>query len=237
MWSYYGAKGNVINLYPPPKHGLIIEPFAGTGRYALKYWERDVILIDKYVVMIKIWKWLQSCSKNDVLSMPRFIYPGQTINDLKFECIEAKLLMGFLIGKGSERPRNKPSPRMVIHRPNHANYHIQRIAKDLHKIKHWKIIEGDYRNIDNTEATWYIDPPYQYGGDCYVINNKTINYAELSEWCKTRMGQVIVCENTKADWLPFNPIKRQRGSIRSTTEAIWCNYETSYNSKQTNLFI
>lgn len=54
MWSYYGAKTNVINFYPRPKHDKIIEPFAGTARYALKYFDRDILLVDKYEVITKI---------------------------------------------------------------------------------------------------------------------------------------------------------------------------------------
>lgn len=235
MWSYYGAKGNIIGLYPPPKHGLIIEPFAGTGRYALKYWERDVVLMDKYDVIVKIWQWLQSCSKDDLLAMPRFIKKGQYLDDLKFECEEAKLLMGFLIGKGSERPRKKASNRMSVHRPNHANYHIQQIAKSLHKIKHWTILEGDYRSLENKEATWFIDPPYYKGGDSYVVNNKSIDYSELAVWCQERKGQVIVCENTSANWLPFKELKKQKGSVRTTTEVIWSNLPTSYDVYQSKL--
>ena len=48
MWSYYGAKTNIIDHYPPPKFDKIIEPFAGSARYALKYYDRDIILVDKY---------------------------------------------------------------------------------------------------------------------------------------------------------------------------------------------
>lgn len=51
MWSYYGAKTNLVGYYPKPKYDRIIEPFAGSARYALKYFDRDILLIDKYPVM------------------------------------------------------------------------------------------------------------------------------------------------------------------------------------------
>ena len=49
MWSYYGRKSKFINLYPKPKHNIIIEPFAGTAVYSLheENWKNDVILIEK----------------------------------------------------------------------------------------------------------------------------------------------------------------------------------------------
>lgn len=80
MWSYYGAKTNIIDYYPAPKHDKIIEPFAGTARYALKYFDRDILLVDKYDVIVKIYKWLQKCSPNDIISLPRF-KAGENINE------------------------------------------------------------------------------------------------------------------------------------------------------------
>jgi site-specific DNA-adenine methylase len=69
MWGYYGSKSKIVKHYPAPKYGTIIEPFAGTAQYALMYWDRDVILIDKYEVICNLWKWLQTCSKADILSI------------------------------------------------------------------------------------------------------------------------------------------------------------------------
>jgi len=97
------------------------------------------------------------------------------------------------------------------------------IAQNLHKIKHWTIRKDDYRNIENEDATWFIDPPYQHGGIYYRHNNKNINYQELNEWCKSRNGQIIVCENTKADWMDFKPLKQMKGSLHTTIESMWTN--------------
>ena len=51
-----------------------------------------------------------------------------------------------------------------------------------------------------------------------------------------RKGQVIVCENTKADWLPFYAMKNLKGSIHKTTEAIWSNYPHNFMATQPELF-
>lgn len=236
MWSYYGAKTGIIGLYPKPKHDMIIEPFAGSARYALKYFDRDVVLIDKYPVVVKIWKWLQLCSPNDILKLPRRMVETDRLDTMEFDCEEAKLLMGFVIGCGAERPRIKATKRKTTDRPNHINYNLERIAKNLFKIKHWTILEGDYTMAPDHTATWFVDPPYQFGGHAYVMSNKAIDFQSLAPWCESRKGQVIVCENTKADWMDFNPIKAQRGSLFTTTEAIWTNEQSSYNVKQTQLF-
>jgi hypothetical protein len=55
---------------------------------------------------------------------------------------------------------------------------------------------------------------------------------KLAEWCKERNGQAIVCENTKATWLPFKPMKEMQGTMFKTTEAIWSNIKTNYDNEQ-----
>ena len=94
----------------------------------------------------------------------------------------------------------------------------------------------EFYNLDNEEATWFIDPPYQFGGEWYVKSTKDINFTKLAEWCMNRNGQVIVCENTKADWLPFKPMKEMQGAIYKTTEAIWSNHKTNYDHIQQSLW-
>lgn len=236
MWSYYGAKTNIIDLYPPPKFDKIIEPFAGTARYALKYWERDVLLVDKYEVIIKIWKWLQLCSPTDILKLPRKLTPGMRLSDFTFDCEEAKMLMGFLVSKAVESPRNSVTNWVAVDRPNFSNYLIKKIANNLHKIKHWNIQLGTYHDIPNGTATWFIDPPYKKGGECYVESSKNIDYDHLSNWCKERTGHVMVCENSKADWLPFKKFTvNKSGRGRLNMEAIWSNYPTPYDNVQLKL--
>ena len=71
MFSYYGSKSKIINLYPSPKHGKVIEPFAGSARYALKYFDRQVLLVDKYSVLVEVWHYLQQASEADILGLPK----------------------------------------------------------------------------------------------------------------------------------------------------------------------
>lgn len=236
MWSYYGAKTNIVNFYPKPKHDKIIEPFAGSARYALKYFDREVLLVDKYEVVVKIWKWLQICSSSDILSLPRQLKPGQTLNDFSFDCDEAKLLMGFLIKKAVERPATKPTQWVTVHRPNFTNFSLQRIAKNLDKIRHWEIIHGTYEDIPNQEATWFIDPPYVVGGKAYVMGSRKIDFNHLSDWCTSRIGQTIVCESSNAEWLPFKPMVNQSGCTGLQKEGIWTNEKSEYDTIQSSLF-
>ena len=111
-----------------------------------------------------------------------------------------------------------------------------RIAESIHKIKHWKVIQGSFEDIPNQNATWYVDPPYQFGGEYYRESNKKIDFEKLGKWCESRKGQVIVCENTKADWMDFKPMIQFTGSVHTTTEAIWSNLPTAFDHEQLTMF-
>jgi hypothetical protein len=231
MFSYYGSKSKIVDYYPPPKHERIIEPFAGSARYALKYFYKQITLVDKYEVIIKTWKWLQQCSPNDIKKLP-IMKIGETLDNYNLTADE-KMFMGFIVQQGTAGMRKTVSSFAV----DGIATQLNNVATQLYKIKEWEIKLGCYKDIENIEATWFIDPPYQFGGQYqYKFNNKTIDFPALAEWCKSRNGQAIVCENTKADWLPFKPMIEMQGAAFKTTEAIWSNHKTNYDNVQVSLF-
>jgi hypothetical protein len=213
MWSYYGSKSKIVNYYPKPKYKKIIEPFAGSARYSLLYFENDILLYDKYPKIVKLWKYLQSASVGDILGLPDMEY-GQNVNMFNLT-EEEKFLIGFCINGGSARPKK------TVSKFQSWNKDKIKIANSLYKIRHWNIQEGDYQSIENGSATWFIDPPYQNGGQYYVKSNKDINFDNLANWCKSRNGQIMVCENTKANWLPFKPLVEMQGLKHKTTESMY----------------
>lgn len=220
MWSYYGSKSKLIKYYSPPEFGTIIEPFAGTARYALEYFEKDVILTEIYPKIFKIWKYLQLAKEQDILNLPDIGYKEKIPMYL---CDEERWLIGYCVSRGV------PRPSTMGHKFNAWNTDKNRIAKNLYKIRHWQIQNIDYREIKNIEATWFIDPPYQTSGYKYNFGNSKIDYRGLGEYCKSRTGQVIVCENGDADWLDFKSIKtftgafRYKENVNSKEECVWYN--------------
>jgi site-specific DNA-adenine methylase len=225
MWGYYGSKSKVINHYPAPIHDLIIEPFAGTAQYALKYFDRDVILIDKYDVIVKLWQWLQKCSPQDILETRRLKY-GDNVDDFEWDCVERKWMVGFIIAGAPAQPKKTATRWKTVLRPNTQEYKLKLISESLYKIRHWNIKQGVYQDVDNRRATWYVDPPYVDGGQYYRHGNKHINFEHLARWCCERKGQTIVCEKTGADWLPFEHLIESRGAKKQHCEAIWTNEST-----------
>jgi len=224
MFGYYGGKSKIIHRYPAPTENLIIEPFAGGAQYALQHWYREVLLVDKYEVVVRIWQWLKKCSPLDILGI-RCLEYGQNVDDFEWSCDEEKWLMGFLISAGVATPRKTPSKWTTLDRPNAQKYKLNRIADNLQKIRHWKIQLGDYKQIPNQKATWFIDPPYVDGG--YHYKHNSLSYDHLGAWCKERQGQVVVCEKATATWLPFSPICTTRGVKKTYSEGIW-NREVIY---------
>ena len=229
MFSYYGGKSKIIKHYPPPKYNLIIEPFAGSARYALLHGKDKLVwLNDKYDVVYEIWKYLKLTNKERINWLPA-IKKGDDIRKLTNLTDAEKLLLGMSVSTGRAEPGYtvtsfgdktsypKEDPRW---RPNSQwTLTKRRILQNLDLIIGWRLTNLDYREMDNVEATWYIDPPYQFGGDLYVENK--IDYKELADWCRSRKGQVIVCENSKADWLPFKPLVQLCGQKHKTMEVIY----------------
>ena len=221
----------MVDFYPTPKFDKIIEPFAGAAKYSLKYFQKDVTIVDKYKVLIDVWKYLQQATENDILKLPR-LKRGESIKDHLYLSKVEQDFLGFLVCNGLESPRMNVSSFEGVN----VERDLKRIAKTLFKIRHWNIVYGSFDELENNEATWFIDPPYQFGGEHYKESSKNIDFKQLANWCKSRNGQVIVCENTKADWLPFLPIKQMSGSIHKTTEALWSNQKTVYENIQMSLF-
>ncbi len=73
------------------------------------------------------------------------------------------------------------------------------------------------------------DPCPTCKGRC-CVNKHGASFATLAEWCRTRIGQVMVCENEGATWLPFEPFLAIKGNEsrhggKVSREAIWTNWD------------
>ena len=226
LFSYYGSKWRAVPRYPKPQLETIIEPFAGSAGYSLRYPDRRVILCERDPLIAALWRYLIAAKPEEIRTLP-LIEPDQTVDDLDI-IPEAKSLIGFWLNKGTAQPRRSPSAwfRSGI-RPNSfwGQTVRERVARDVDKIKHWQIIEGDYINTPKLAATWFIDPPYQSAGKHYKHNSKAIDYQQLSNWCRSLSGQVMVCENTGADWLPFIHLASIKSTKGQSKEAIWLQHD------------
>jgi hypothetical protein len=229
FFSYYGGKWRDCAKYPAPQFDTIIEPFAGSAGYSVRHYAHQVFLCDLDPIIAGVWRYLIAATPDEIENLPDVPHDG-SIDDLDV-CHEARHLIGFWLNKGNARPAKQPSTWMKSNtRP--ASYWgaeiRDRIASQVSGIKHWQIIEGNYSNCTiETPATWFIDPPYQGKGIHYKCSAKNIDFDELGKWSRSRVGQVIACENTGANWLPFQQVMTVRSSRPGTrtAEAIWLNNE------------
>lgn len=227
FFGYYGGKWrDAVRNYPPPEHDTIFEPFAGSAGYSLRYSDRKVVLCERDPQIAAVWRFLLRVRPDEIYAIPDVPLDG-TVDDLLI-CEEAKWLVGLWLNRAAARPRRSPSKWMRIGiRP--GSFWGERvrttIASQLEAIRHWRIIEDDYRACEKrgVQATWFVDAPYQSAGRHYHYSSAEIDYNELANWCRSRPGQVIVCENEGADWLPFerlDSVKTTRAGRRSK-EVVW----------------
>lgn len=217
MFSYFGSKFRLAKYYPYPKYDKIIEPFCGSAKYSLhaNNWQKQVVLCDFNENIVLIWKYLINATVKDIMSLP-ILKEKDHLDNYNLSTGE-RLLIGFYINQGATTPKYK------VGKWSYWNDNIRyRIARNIYKVKHWKIKHCSYDKLENYKATWFIDPPYQY---CTVKYPKqfALSYLSLAKWCRTRNGQMIVCENSKANWMNFKPIKK-RFSVNS--------YRRKHNCKQ-----
>jgi len=223
MWSYYGSKARIAKYYPKPEFNLVIEPFAGAAWYSVENQPKKVVLNDLNPVIYSIWDWLIGEATEKEITEHRKFRLGQNISSLPIS-EPHKNLIGFCINRGSVAPCNivpkwscqsKADPTFA----STPFFRLTHIAKSLPQIKNWVATNKSYNEIENQEATWFIDPPYDKGGSLY--KTPAINYSQLADWCKTRRGQVIVCESKGASWLDFKPLRYATGQRSTREEVVW----------------
>lgn len=226
FWRYYGGKYRAAPRYPTPLHDTIIEPFAGAAGYSLRYPERRVILVEKYAVVAEMWRYLIRVPSAEIRAIPT----GVThIDELpSWVPSPARHLIGWWFNSATVVPCKQLSAgrrklaAMGRKFEGWTEATRERIASQVSQIRHWQIIEGDYTIAPDIEATWFVDPPYNNRAGSYYVEND-VDYETLGAWCRSRQGQVMVCENEGATWLPFKPFAVLKAGVngRGSREVLW----------------
>lgn len=225
FFLYFGSKYRLSKKYHAPTKHVLIEPFAGSACYSLHYPHKQVKLFDKYDVICSIWDYLINVPESELLSLPLIAF-DKSVDDYNI-CQEAKYLIGYFLADGRGIPSKKHTSRSInkILIKDDAcerwtNAKKAQISRQLEYIRHWKIEQKSYEEIENEDATWFIDPPYQVAGKVYKESSRNIDFDHLSTWCKQRQGEVIVCENAGATWLPFEYFADTKGVLNKKTQEV-----------------
>jgi hypothetical protein len=227
LFIYYGRKHRIAPLYDQPRHPLVIEPFAGAAAYSMFHLAtiERVLLIEKDERVATLWERLLAMEPEDVMKIP-VPRSGDDTSDF--------LLMTAAASNGVAQSR-----RMTVtdRMPKCIRAMLARIASILPEAKRKvTVVCGDYSDAPDVEATWFIDPPYQvtvppggtsrpqgmgYARGCRSVD---LDYEALAGWCQSRRGQVLVCEQAGATWLPFRSVGVSFDSAnRPLREVAWRN--------------
>ena len=213
FFPYIGSKYTLAPRYGAPRYPVVIEPFCGSAAYAVRHNIKHAILIDKFYKICDLWGYLVAARPKDIMKLP---IDFDRISQLDIPD-GAKYLIGFWISKGDAEPKDTRSAWARQYRYDPIcrvwNEAVRdRIAKQVDLIKEWEILWGDFQLAPDIEATWFVDPPYfDAGRRCY--NDWQIDYPKLERFCRTRLGQLIVCEGSDAPWFEFKHFANARGTF------------------------
>lgn len=232
-WRYFGGKWRARKMYPAPRYSTIVEPFAGAANYA--WWHaygRDVIIADRNEDVRNAWDLITSSDGPSIIKGAPDLVRGVRA-DAQSDDKRLVSLMCFWCSDGGAKYTKHPTPWALLPKKYGWNFGArERLVRSASNVisKPWVIFD-DWKKLPDVEATWFIDPPYQVAGKAYKHGSRGIDYGEMADWCKSRRGQVIVCENMGADWLPFVSIGHVRSmtlkgsGARTSHEAVWSNDE------------
>jgi len=211
LFKWFGSKWLSSKKLPPPEFDTIIEPFAGSAGYSLRYCrERTVLLAETDPHILCLWSWLINDTTEALIrEIPINVKVGTDIRTLGM-CRGQELLL-----KTWQRTNNVGNCWTVSpwgNMPGQWTANTRsRVASEFHVVKDWKIYENGIELLYQQhlpDVTYFVDPPYQFN---YQYKAKAIDYTKLAQCLRLKHGQVIVCEAVEPKtervptWLPFQP--------------------------------
>lgn len=213
-FPYFGSKHRLSRHYPRPLHSTIIEPFAGAAGYASRYAAlpsiQKVLLFDADQYVVDLWHRLQRMTAAEVETAMRTAVANERTSEP---------LLAFCCGSSTIQTIRNGGDAIVTQRMvEDCGLITRRIQRTLPYLHKFHVTHGTYADAPDIEATWFIDPPYQSlispAGRLYAHGAQRIDYDALATWCEQRSGQVMVCEQAPAAWLPFQPFRMHQTSLQ-----------------------
>lgn len=239
LFQYYGGKSKIARWYPSPRYPRIIEPFGGSGAYAFMHAERRVRINDARPEIGMIYEFM--CRPDSAALVARYVEPHYHEGDVPARMAlsrGAPIGLAWWLAIESRSGKYALSLDAVVTKWGaikslaHAR---ARFLSVLNRVAHWDFSVVDYEQIPNQEATWFVDPPYSSAAG-RIYGMPRLDYGRLAEWVRARRGQVIVCEQFGATWLPFEVLVAARG-MQTTTEVVYLGQDTvNHASSAVGLF-
>ena len=220
VFPHLGGKGGLAPLLPSPLCRLIVEPFGGAAAYSfLHHAGHDVWVNELNPCTYSIWEFLQWTDAFRVIQSdwPKSVRIGQHLDALVtnpahpgfLELVRAYINLGTYGMTGVRQVVTKDAA-------GHWSQYKPRFTVILPIVARWKITNLDYRQLDDVDGCWLIDPPYNnVAGRKYEFKLPPEAYPQLAEWCLNRRGHLLVTEQTGSPWLPFRPLTNRRMGFTS----------------------
>lgn len=225
FFPYYGGKHRLAPRYPTPRLPVIVEPFAGAAGFSVLHYSHQVRLFDANPCVAGVWDYLIRVRPAELLALPSHV---RHIEELRSEPQEARWLVGFWLNTAQTYPSNAPSTWAKSGRWP-GKFWGERVrtmlARQVRFIRHWRVECRSYETLPDIEATWFVDPPYSGPAGAHYRRWRLQGpqFPKLAGWCRARRGQVIVCENAGARWLPFRFLADAAAFQGRSAEAVWTN--------------
>lgn len=106
MFFYFGRKARTAKSYPAPEYPLVIEPFAGSMAYSLKWRPRQAIGIERDAVIHDLWHRLVGMTEQEIRDFPAPVLGERTYDRWVIQCSASsanaecnyRKVNGFIIG-------------------------------------------------------------------------------------------------------------------------------------------
>ena len=232
IFKHPGSKWTLAPHYPAPnpKYTWLIEPCAGAAAYTLRYADpkqHQVWLNDAdpgpYGVA-NLWQWLLSVEEDEIRRLPTQLPEGEDLRNFMSPGAANFVRRWQRVGNSTCWTVSKWNGKPGMWRPRVIETTIATL-RWIHSFRYpWRITQLECTHVVGKEGVWFVDPVYQSKHGWYRASHA--NYQALGEWCRSRRGQVIVCELEGADWLPFRPLVEVHSGAahyggKRVTEMIW----------------
>ena len=162
LFKWFGSKWLSSRLLPPPEYDQIVEPFAGSAGYSLRYHAHEVTIAERDPHLFELWVWLiKKATERAIREIPIGVKEGTDIRKLGLSKGQALLL------KTWQRTNNVGDCWTISpwgNKPGQWTANTRsRVASEFHCIRHWTVRDDAFSILaPRVEATWLIDPPYQF---------------------------------------------------------------------------
>lgn len=220
LFPFYGSKWRDARRYPPPRNGTVVEPFAGSAGYSTWHAPERVTLFDVDPYVVSVWQYLIGATPAEILALPD-LEPGQSTDDLDLPQ-EARWFIGFWLNRGSAQPKKTQtaySTRVDRQQLVWSQRARDRVAAEVESVRGWTVKQANYDEVPMLDATYFVDPPYVDKGRYYRFHD--VDHDAIGAWCLGLPGDLIVCEQAGATWLPFRPLASIKSSKGRSAEVVY----------------